>query len=315
MFYWTEDAPFLDSPMHKGRQQGHNHSAAGYFSLPIGYWTLSANVSSYSYDTLIRGAAQDFTFKGSSRVLSAGLDRVIHRDTVSKTSLGVSITRRNVDNAIEGYHLDTSSYDLTTLTGSVTHSRRLFGGVLGGGFEYSQGVGLGVRREADHAHDTPRTRYKKYSAHISWQRPFEVFGEPFSWSVSAVGQMSPHALCSAERMQIGGRGSVRGFHEDSFSGDQGAYVRNELTWNILPPEALHKNGLVSVFQAFAAYDAGYIHRDRRNPYERGHAQGVAVGIRTRGDVSFELAVAKAIDKPAFVKTRDSEVYASLKWTF
>ncbi len=314
-FFWTQDAPFLDSGMHKGRQQGHNHSAAGYFSLPIGYWTLSADISAYSYDTRIPGELQDFTFKGTSNTMHAAIERVIHRDAESKTSLGLSITNRNVDNSIEGYHLDVSSYDLTTLTGSITHSRRVFGGVLGGGFDYSQGVGLKAKREADYDHDTPSTRYKKYGANISWYRPFALFEEQFSWSLFAAGQISPDTLFGAERVQIGGYGTVRGFHEDSFSGDQGGYVRNEVACHCQVPGVLAEKGILSAVQVFAAYDAGYVHRDRRNPYERGRAQGIAAGIRTRGDCSFELTFAKAVAKPSFVKTRDSEVYASVRWTF
>lgn len=133
------------------------------------------------------------------------------------------------------------------------------------------------------------------------------------WSSSLRAQYSDDTLYSAERMSIGSRYTVRGFASDSVSGDSGGYLRNELSWK-LPFKDYHTDKISSC-ELFAGYDYGMILRDKDDPYERGHLQGVALGLRTLGELSASITFAKAIEAPNFLKKDDFEIYSAVTMTF
>ena len=108
---------------------------------------------------------------------------------------------------------------------------------------------------------------------------------------------------------------MRGFLEDSITGENGAYARNEMGWNLPWFESLIDTGPLNGWQLYVAYDAGFIVRDGHDPYEQGTMQGAAVGVRSLGDVSIEVTAAKSLDAPAFVRDRDMEWYASIRYKF
>ncbi len=314
--YWSEDAPFLEDVFQSKPNIGHNQSLSAFASLPYGYWTFSLDFSRSAYDTTLFGMNTDFKSSGATQTFGARAERVIHRDSSGRTSLAVALSNRNVDNYIESVRLEASSYMQNTVGFSLLHSRRLWGGVLGGDVEYLRGVPwFGTTEVEDEGHLVPKTEFDKFVASLNWYRPFGLWEQNFYWSLSARGQFADKTLYGAERLQVGGRGSVRGFLEDSISGEKGAYARNELGWT--PPwfAALRDAGPLNGWQLYAGYDYGFIHRDRHDPYERGTMQGAALGLRSLGALSLDVSVAKALDHPSFARARDMECYASIQYKF
>lgn len=311
--YWSQDAPFWTDWRGKSRL-GHNRAISGYMSLPFGYWTLSGNISHSSYNTKVFGLNNVYRSSGNTDYTSLRLERVIHRDQDSKTSAALSYAHRAVDSFFEGLLLQ-SSYKLTTFEGSLAHSRRLWGGSLSTNLGITKGVDTWATRAPNHFDETPQSKFTKYTASLSWYRPFEIAAKRLYWSLSAFGQMTPETLYGAERIQIGGRYSVRGFKNDSLSGDQGGYISNEFGWNLPWFNSLHDKGPVWGLQFYGAYDWGALYRDSRDPFERGRMQGATIGMRTLGDFSCDFSVSKALEHPSFIKTKDAEWYLSVKYTF
>lgn len=314
--YWSEDAPFVEEIFQSKPNIGHNQSLSAFGSVPYGYWTFSFDFSRSAYDTTIFGMNTDYSSSGTTQTTGIRAERVIHRDSDSKTAMAVALTNRDVDNYIEDARLVLSSYKQNTVGVSLSHNRRLWSGVLGGEVEYVRGVPwFGTKEVEEDGYLVPRTEFNKIVASLNWYRPFALGDQALYWSLGARGQYADETLYGAERLQIGGPWSVRGFLEDSITGENGAYARNEMGWNLPWFESLIDTGPLNGWQLYVAYDAGFIVRDGHDPYEQGTMQGAAVGVRSLGDVSIDVSAAKSLDAPAFVRDRDMEWYASIRYKF
>jgi hemolysin activation/secretion protein len=295
-----------------------SRSISAYYTVPFGYWSVTASAGVSEYHTHLEGGGTEYLSDGRTSTYGLDLNRVLHRGSQSKTTAGISLGVKDVDNFIEKERLVASSYDLSILGASLGHQRRFFDGVLGLSGEFHLGVPLfGADRDSTSERSVPKNEFRKLSLTGSWMRPFEIAGHPVTFSTQGAAQWSPDTLYNSERLDLGGRHTVRGFQLDSLGGDSGGYVRNELAVSILPQG--RSAWFTSVFddlQLYAGYDAGFIHRDRDDDYERGVLQGAVLGVRTRGGfIESDMSVSRALDAPSFMKNRDWEVYWTLNSNF
>lgn len=308
--YWTEDTPFWERSFRSGDEIGRNNSLSSYLSFPLGYWTIYANASTSKYHTTIFGEMANYKTNGETNSGSLQLERVVHRDANSKTSASIGLNLRDTNTFIEGFYLESSSYRLSTLETSLSHNRRIWGGVGSIRMSYTRGLPwFKAGHDFSSGPSAPKSKFDKYSATLSWYKPFAVGEQRLYWNAMAHGQLAPQTLYGAERISVGGRNSVRGFHEDSITGDKGFYFRNELGWNAPWFASLQQNSTMYGLQLYAAYDYGYIRKDKRDPFERGVMQGMALGVRSLGDFSFDITWSKALKEPEFIRERSSEIYA------
>ena len=296
-----------------------SQSLSAFYSFAVGYWTVTGSLSRFSYRSILDGSSMDFSSAGDTTTSALTVDRVIHRDADSKTSLGAGVLVRDTSNYLAGVQLKASSQVLSAFSASATHTHRAMGGVATLSAEFRRGVPMfGAHSDPDDAPLTaPKAEFEKYTATASFYRPFQLLDQQFSWSTRVWGQWSPDTLYSAERASIGSRYTVRGFHEDSLDGDSGGYTRNELAITLpLDPKDPQLAARFTNAQFYVGYDAGFIRRDSREEYERGTVQGAVAGARLLGgDVHAELAVSKPLDAPGYVERNDLDVYASLVITF
>lgn len=300
-------------PWETSGKDKNSQSLSAYWALPLGYWTVSLSASKFDYTTKLHGMTDEFTNDGETTFQSMGIDRVIHRDADSKTSLGLGVEHREVDSWIENVRLVTSSYETTDLSLNIGHNRRLLGGSLTAGLEYHWGSDLLGSSKRLPGEGVPTPRYKMWEGNLSYYRPFNLVGQSLMWSSTLRAQYSHDTLYGADQMSIGSRYTVRGFSEDSLSGDSGGYIRNDLSWRL--PIKSPSPDILSAFELFAGYDFGMILRDKKDPYERGRLQGVALGLRTLGRLSSSVTLAKGVASPAFLKKEDTEIYGSVTVTF
>ena len=111
------------------------------------------------------------------------------------------------------------------------------------------------------------------------------------------GQRSEDVLFGPQRMSLGGQSSVRGFKDQSLSGDSGFYWRNNLRWrraiNFAPI-----NPWLSEYGLAFGYDLGEIRPTRHNPGQAGRLSGNAVELSVRGrNVAASLTFAHSLDRP------------------
>jgi len=201
------------------------------YSLPYGWWTFNYfyNHSYYRTKNYVQGFS--FLLDGVSTTQALTAERVLHRNAVSKTAFGLGLNHLRSRNYLDNYRLDVSSQRLTEQQVSFNHGRRIGPAFINVDLGYQRGVGaLDAQRSGHLQKGEPVARYNKYTLTASYLHPFQWLGERFSFDSVFSAQRSEDVLFSPQRFSLGGLYSVRGFKEQSVTGDSGYYLRNQLRW-------------------------------------------------------------------------------------
>ncbi|QWA10025.1 ShlB/FhaC/HecB family hemolysin secretion/activation protein [Sodalis ligni] len=264
------DQWFLNASRSSGFVSDRNaRSVQAGFSLPYGYWLLDYSYSYSDYLNTLYQQGYDWRSAGDSQAHRLSLSRVVFRNGNMKTGLMLALTHRISRNNLNDTRLDSSSYELTSLTAGVNHSQKLWGGYATLSPFVSRGMpwlGAGNDYQAD---GQPAIDFTKWGATASYYLPL---AGNFTYLTSLSGQWTADRLYGAERMTLGGESSVRGFKEQYLSGDNGGYWRNEIDrpLRVLP--------VLGDIGALAALDAGYLRHDRQDINSAGTLWGAAVGL-------------------------------------
>ena len=294
------------------------NEASGYFSIPYGYWTLTYSGSYSDSLSTITGTSATYRSESTTRTHQVDVDRVLHRNADGKTTGTLGLKTYSSKSYIDGTELDSSSYRFTSLSGSLAHTRKLFGGSLSLEGTYTRGVRmLGADKDAPFVEKgTARAQFTKAEADVSYFRAFQLAEQNLSYSGSLSAQWSPHTLPSTEQLSLGSESTVRGFKESTTSGDIGGYIQQEIAWT-LPQTGMAKlDEILGIVQAYGAFDIGAIRKDVKDNEEKGVLSGWAAGLRTSsGYLVVDLAFARAIDAPSHVHKRGYETYLSAELSF
>ncbi len=245
--------------------------AAG-VSVPYGYSLLDYSYSWNNYLSTIDNNGYQWRSNGDTETHRVNLSHVLFRNGDIKTGVSVGLSHRINRNYLDDVLLRSSSRKLTSLLFGLNNTQKMLGGVATFNPTFSRGMPwLGAEEDGNKNGDLPKAEFRKWSLNASFQRPV---AENLWWLASAYGQWTPDRLYGSERMTIGGESSVRGFKEQSISGDNGAYWRNELNYTLFTLPVI---GQVSTL---AALDGGWLHSDRLDPYAGGTLWGTAAGLST-----------------------------------
>jgi hemolysin activation/secretion protein len=72
-----------------------------HYSLPWKWWAFSATLSDNRYHQSIAGAFQNYTYSGTTQNIELKASRIVQRDSLGKTSLGIKAFQRASRNFIE----------------------------------------------------------------------------------------------------------------------------------------------------------------------------------------------------------------------
>uniref|UniRef100_UPI0005747958 ShlB/FhaC/HecB family hemolysin secretion/activation protein n=2 Tax=Aeromonas hydrophila TaxID=644 RepID=UPI0005747958 len=260
-------------------------------SLPYGYWLFDAGYqySDYRNDLLSRGYVYDS--RGNTRTSTGTLSRTLYRDGQSKVSAVLGITHRQSRNFIMEQLLESSSYRLSSLRSGLNLATRVdhhfftLNPTLTLGTDW-----FGADSDRGRPVATPRAQFEKWGLFGSYSTAWQQLG----WLSTLYGQWSPDTLYSVERVSLGGDASVRGFKEQSLSGDIGGYLRNELSWQAQTPAWLGQ------WRGWLALDMGRV--DLGNQGDRWRRMvGTALGWEQRyRHVAGNLSVGFPISAPAWL---------------
>lgn len=201
------------------------------YSIPAGYWLLSASYNAYRYQQNIANANDILTYSGKSENAQLALSRLLFRNQAHKTTFHFRLWQRHSTNAIDGINIDqqqrrTAGWELGL------SQRSYFGNATAdANLNWRRGTGLFNARPA------PEERFGGGSARASIFTSDLSLNLPLSsawrYHTSLRGQWSGQALTPQDRLSIAGRYTVRGFDgEQMLSGEKGAVWRNELAWNL-----------------------------------------------------------------------------------
>lgn len=287
----------------------HSHSQSLIYQVPYGWWNFSYSYSQSYYRTQSEGNGFLFDQDGDSKTHALRGERVLHRDSVSKTAFNLGVSHLRTNNFILGNRIDTSSTRLSEAQLGFNHGRRIGSAFVNADLGWQRGIGaFDAQRAGDPQDSQPVARYNKYSLALSYLQPFALWGESFSFDSLAYGQKSEDVLFSPQRISIGGLSSVRGFKDESLSGDTGGYWRNQLRWRrSVTWEALRP--FVHEYSLAFAYDVGVIHGGRHNPEQRGRMSGNALEFALRGQhLAASVSFAHALERPDAIERDERPVY-------
>ncbi|KRP70597.1 MULTISPECIES: ShlB/FhaC/HecB family hemolysin secretion/activation protein [Pseudomonas] len=279
------------------------------YSLPFGWWNLSYSYIESEYRS--QAQANNFKFKqtGDSQNHQLRLERVIHRDALSKTSLNTGIAYLRTNNFIEDSKLALSSNRLSEAQVGVNHGRRIGGSFLNIDLGMQNGIGaFDAQANHDPKPGQPDARYRKYTATVSYLYPFKLWGESLSFSSLMTGQRSEDVLFSPQRMSLGGQSSIRGYKDQMLAGDSGGYWRNDLRWS-RPVTWAWMQPVFSEYGTSLGYDQGVISHGRYNAEQHGRMSSNSVELFARGkNVAASVTFAHSLERPDAITDREAPIY-------
>lgn len=314
-FDWDSPLGLADQLLVRGGHDAmtdHQHtsgSALLNYTLPWGWWNFSYVYNRTDYRSQISANGYNFKQTGDSENHQLHAQRVIHRDAQSKTSITSGYSWLATNNYIEDNKLEFSSNRISEAQLGINHGRRIGGAYANFDFGMQQGIGaFGAQDNGHPRRGEPDARYRKYTATLSYLHPFKLWGESFLFGNMLTGQRSEDVLFGSQRTSLGGLSSIRGYKDQSLSGDSGGYWRNDVSWT-RPITLDWMRPFFTEYSTGLGYDVGVIRNDRYNGAQHGRLSGNALELSARGpNMSVRLTFAHSLERPNAVTEREAPIY-------
>lgn len=308
--------------------RGNHYSQSIYsaVSIPFGYWTWNTSLSWSDYLTTVDGLHTSFHTNGSTVTQTHSIDRVLYRSAKYRAQLGTALQIRDTENWIR---------DIKSVTGSRKSSNmNIFWnntiyhkfGTLIIKPSYEKGLDLfGSREDPKDVYVTePHLQYDMLKLYMYSGMNFNTV-VPITWNFTFDGQYSFQNLYGVDQQSLGSEWTVRGFKDSAISGDDGFYVRNDISmpiWSLLPDiitdkKFMQSGGTWSVNNSLGRTqivffgDYGYVrnrHKVLPDPYDsnKGVMAGAGSGLIYKGkNLTWSLTYARALKSPEYLQTRDA----------
>ena len=284
-----------------------NQNNSLYYSLPFGYWSLSLYGSRSQYRQQFRGNYSTIEYKSKNRYASATLTRLLSHTRQQKTTLDARISKGTSRYYFGGSELSVMRKQ-NPLWEVTLRQQRYFTNKM---MEASVGIQRSLPWLSSMA--TPEEKaglYDKHSrvihADLQALMKFEITGDKFSYAPHLNAQFSPDRLSSDNQFNIGNRWTVRGFDgENTLSGNQGWYWRNDFIWDIPPADQ----------QLYLGVDCGRLIGTEK--YNKGKViSGTVAGIRGKIlATQYDLFMGTPLAKPDDFHSDTFNLGFSLQWRY
>ncbi|EGA3807140.1 ShlB/FhaC/HecB family hemolysin secretion/activation protein, partial [Escherichia coli] len=221
---------------HYGGKGSKNYTA--HYSVPFGYWQFSVTASDYDYHQTVAGAVEDYQYSGESQNLGMQLSRVLHRNGTQKTVLTYDVQARRSRNYINDTEIQVQRRQTAAWRLGLQHRHYISQATLDAGVSWQRGTRwFGAQPAPEEIFGEATALSKILQMNASFNLPFTLAEQPFSYSFRYQRQLSNTPLTSQEQFAIGNRWTVRGFDgERTLNASNGWYIRNDLAWRTPLPE-------------------------------------------------------------------------------
>jgi len=260
-------------------------------SVPRGAWSFDSSFAWSDYQQETPGIFAPIPVDGWTQTYALSAKRILDRDRDTKTSLELSLERRENVNNIANVQIGSSSRVVTSLGLTLSHQRPLWGGQLDASLGWEQGIkALGAEDFASQPAGQPNAQYGVANFELRLTRPWQLEKGALFYTGSLRGQWSDDRLYGTQQMSLGGSSSVYGSKSGLISGNRGVLWRNELRYALAnAPDAL---GQLSFY---TGADVGHIFPQSDYSIAGGSLAGVVIGIRAKGgwadiDLSYQQII-------------------------
>lgn len=167
---------------------------------------------------------------------------------------------------------------------------------------------------------TPRAEFTRFETRLTYIRPLQNGSQV---NIAFWGQYSDVPLFSSEQLSIGGWSSVRGYNDFAFSGDSGAFLRSEFSFEAWPLDlesfgsSLKAAGFPNPLRGskggartYVFSDAGYVYSRATRQSETMFSTGLGISIRL-GRLTLNSALAIPLTDASGQNAGDVQAFFSL----
>jgi len=281
--------------------------------IPYGYNTFGLDVNHSTYtDQLLIPAGIYLPSSGTNSIKSVDASRLVYRDQKTRLLLSTSITGKNSHNYLADQLLVANSRKLTVWDSKATLSTNVGGNIILLNLKYSRGLAtMGAMEDSMYLPaNQPHAQFQKGTMDLSAKVPFRLNDDNFSYDVALTVQRSANPLYGSEQLLIGSLYTVRGFMNNTLTGDNGYFVRNELS--TIKPLTLGSQTLTTRF--YIGYDFGCV-SNMALGVPGGCLSGMTVGSSTRlQQFTWDMFLSEPATEPAFMKFEPAQIWVKLTFT-
>ncbi|MDR2100082.1 MAG: ShlB/FhaC/HecB family hemolysin secretion/activation protein, partial [Campylobacteraceae bacterium] len=201
-----------------------NSRGNGYdYSFPFGKTTFTFTQRNNRFEQKVKSGGSVFLSQGDTKTHTFDAQYKLYHDRTNRINIGTSLSNYKTNNYFAHVYLESSSYRLSKLTLLADYLYQIPGFYTFVNLAYTRGVDIFQNYHSTALDD----EYEIYNISFSAMKDFYSF----RYSLSAYMQLSGDSLFGSDKISIGGPYSVRGFSKEGLSGNEGYYVRNELSYN------------------------------------------------------------------------------------
>lgn len=245
--------------------------------IPVGFFTYTLSYSRSTYESMLNSPSGSLLISsGSTYSVNATIDRVMYRKSDTIINSYLKLNYNIGKNFLNGEFLDVSSKKTTSMTIGSAFNSRVFDNPISLSIDYSIGLPLfGAVKNTGSPESFPVNLFKKIGINLSYTQPISFISDKLALTSSLSGQYAFNNMPSSQRISIGSKSSVRGYVKNSLSGDNGVYIRNEMSWR-----NAYRNESGSVSASInARYDIGWVrNRHDSNSGNDGELSGASIGL-------------------------------------
>lgn len=272
---------------------GRSNSYYTSFSVPFGKFNFSIFNTRYSYEQAVAGAYRVYSYSGESKNNGATLSYMYYRDSNAKHLLKFSLWQRSSKNYIEDYELKnqrkkTAGFEIG-LSSEIFYPQDTFRFNA----SYKRGTSwFGSIKPAEQNYGEATNKIGIISLNLAYKKDFLNF--IFDSELHARFNKTPLGI--QDKLSIGGKHTIRGFDgEMSLVGNRGYYLRNTLSYKIMPTHSI-----------YLALDGGRV-QGSTSIYKGsqsliGYGVGVSGEFRPFGSLRYDIFVGKPAKSPQYFKT-------------
>ncbi|EFC4005528.1 IS21 family transposase [Escherichia coli] len=244
-----------------------------------------------------KAEVEDYQYSGESQNLGMQLSRVLHRNGTQKTVLTYDVQARRSRNYINDTEIQVQRRQTAAWRLGLQHRHYISQATLDAGVSWQRGTRwFGAQPAPEEIFGEATALSKILQMNASFNLPFTLAEQPFSYSFRYQRQLSNTPLTPQEQFAIGNRWTVRGFDgERTLNASNGWYIRNDLAWRTPLPEQ----------ELYLGMDYGEVGGAGSEYLVGRHLAGGVVGLRGQlFSTDYDVFIGRPFSKPAGFMTSD-----------
>ncbi|WP_298979136.1 ShlB/FhaC/HecB family hemolysin secretion/activation protein [uncultured Psychrobacter sp.] len=270
-----------------------NQSIYANYRYPYKNWQLQLTHSDYGFDQTLAGLNENIIYKGRSDNSAIDLQRIIHRDSESKTIATIGGYHGNSKNFFDDIEIEVQRRRFAGWKAGITHQRQTSLGEFNASMQYQRGTGAFSAIAAPESFiSEAESQPSIWEAQLNLRSPFYISEASYQYNLQWRGQYSPDILIPQDRFSIGGRYTLKGSSEEqSLSGEKGMLLQQEIA-RILPlPNQM-------TLMPYVTVDQGWVDGDSTQFLAGKYLVSSSLGARLyASNISIDGFVGKSLQAP------------------